>query len=512
MIRSAFLAAVAAASVTAAFPAQASWVEASSRHFVVVGDMSPQEAQGWAGELERLDRVLRIATSTPDSESTPSARVTVYVVPSIGSVQKLAGNANVGGFYHADAQGFVAVTPRFIGNEFWQASPQDVLFHEYTHHILLSSTDTDFPDWVHEGFAEFFGTAQFERNGDMILGGLPVGRGFALGETNQMSPEELFTASESALSNNDIELAHMYSRGWAMIHMLMLKKDRQGQLTTYLQLIARGADPVSAGKQAFGDLGRLDGDLNGYVRQPHFQSLRIAAEKMPVGAITVRQLRPCEAQIINVRMRSAAGVTEKSAPDVAADAERAVVGCEKDAFVQRTLTEAEYDAKHDDAAMAAADRTLALEPTNIMAMVYKGRVYARRKDWANARSWLIKANRQDPNYALPLVLYYDSFVHAGEKPTAAATAGLYRAIVLAPQDNAVRLRVARSLIAEGDLKRARTLLAPVAALSEHGKNKAAGDILKLIDQGKDSATVLAEADKAKWNKIGDDSGDKPKAN
>jgi predicted Zn-dependent protease len=304
----------------------------------------------------------------------------------------------------------------------------------------------------------------------------------------------------------------MYSRGWAMIHMLMLKKDRQGQLTTYLQLIARGADPVSAGKQAFGDLGRLDGDLNGYVRQPHFQSLRIAAEKMPVGAITVRQLRPCEAQIINVRMRSAAGVTEKSAPDVAADAERAVVGCEKDAFVQRTLTEAEYDAKHDDAAMAAADRTLALEPTNIMAMVYKGRVYARRKDWANARSWLIKANRQDPNYALPLVLYYDSFVHAGEKPTAAATAGLYRAIVLAPQDNAVRLRVARSLIAEGDLKRARTLLAPVAALSEHGKNKAAGDILKLIDQGKDSATVLAEADKAKWNKIGDDSGYKPKAN
>jgi hypothetical protein len=109
------------------------------------------------------------------------------------------------------------------------------------------------------------------------------------------------------------------------------------------------------------------------------------------------------------------------------------------------------------------------------------------------------------------VLYYDSFVHAGEKPTAAATAGLYRAIVLAPQDNAVRLRVARSLIAEGDLKRARTLLAPVAALSEHGKNKAAGDILKLIDQGKDSATVLAEADKAKWNKIGDDSGDKPNA-
>jgi hypothetical protein len=512
MIRRAFLSGAAAVSLLAAVPAQASWVEASSRHFVVLGDMSPQEAQGWASELERLDKVLRVATNTPDTETTPTARVTVYVVPSIGSVQKLAGNANVGGFYNGDAQGFIAVTPRFIGNEFWQASPQDVLFHEYTHHILLSSTDTDFPDWVHEGFAEFFGTAKFESNGDMILGGLPVGRGFALGETNQMSAQELFTASEAALMNNDVELAHMYSRGWAMIHMLMLKKSRQGQLTTYLQLIARGVDPVNAGKQAFGDLGRLDGELDGYVRQPHFQALRITADKMPVGDISVRQLRPCETQIINVRMRSAAGVSEKTAPEVSADAERAAVGCEKDAFVQRTLTEAEYDAKHDEAAMAAADRTLALDPTNIMGMVYKGRVYARKKDWADARAWFIKANRQDPNYALPLVLYYDSFVHAGQKPTDAATAGLYRAIVLVPQDNAVRLRAARCLIAEGDLKRARTLLAPVAALAEHGKNKAAGDIIKLIDEGKDAATVLSEADKAKWNAIGDDSAEKSGSN
>jgi hypothetical protein len=56
------------------------------------------------------------------------------------------------------------------------------------------------------------------------------------------------------------------------------------------------------------------------------------------------------------------------------------------------------------------------------------------------------------------------------------------------------------------------LLAPVAALAEHGKNKAAGEIIKLIDEGKDAATVLSEADKAKWNAIGDDSAEKSGSN
>jgi len=154
--------------------------------------------------------------------------------------------------------------------------------------------------------------------------------------------------------------------------------------------------------------------------------------------------------------------------------------------------------------MAAADRTLALEPTNVMAMIYKGRVYARKKDWANARSWFIRANRQDPNYALPLVLYYDSFTHAGEKPTQAAVQGLYRAIVLVPQDSSVRLRVGRALIAEGDLRRARTLLAPVANAGDGKANKTAAGIVDLIDHGKDPAAVLAEADKAHWNLLGDD--------
>jgi tetratricopeptide (TPR) repeat protein len=499
MIRKVILSAGAAMAVCAAVPAGAAWVEAGSKHFVVLGDMSQAEAQGWAAELERLDKVLRVATSTPEGETPASARVTVYVVPSIGAVQKLAGKSNVGGFYNGNAQSFVSVTPRSTGGN-WQFTPQRVLFHEYTHHVLLSSADTAYPDWVQEGLAEFFGTAKFEPNGDMILGELPVDRGFALAQTNQMSASELFKASEHR--GTDIDVSQLYSRAWGMIHMLMLKPERAGQLSKYLKLVAGGTDPVVAGTQAFGDLVKLDSELNVYVRQKWFKSLRIEAAKMPVGNIGVRDLRACEAQMVDVRMRSAVGVNDKTAPGVLADARKAAAGCENDPFVLRTITEAAYDAKDNAGAMAAADKLLAVDPANVMAMIYKGRVYARAKDWTNARTWFAKANRQDPNYALPLVLYYDSFTNAGQKPPRAAVDGLYRAIMLAPQDDMLRARVGRALVADGDLKLARRVMAPLASVERKSDNNASM-ILQMIDEGKDAATVLAAIDKLHWDQFGD---------
>jgi hypothetical protein len=37
-------------------------------------------------------------------------------------------------------------------------------------------------------------------------------------------------------------------------------------------------------------------------------------------------------------------------------------------------------------------------------------------DWKSVRSWFAKANRLDTENAEPLILYYQSFVAAGERP------------------------------------------------------------------------------------------------
>src|SRR3546814_9081997 len=99
------------------------------------------------------------------------------------------------------------------------------------------------------------------------------------------------------------------------------------------------------------------------------------------------------------------------------------------------MAEIEYDAENDAEAEAAADRALALDPGLVPAMLYKGRVLARRAakndradDWKTARSCFIQANHADPDFALPLVLYYDSYARSGEKPSNGAITAIMRAI------------------------------------------------------------------------------------
>lgn len=489
-----------AGGLLAAAPAKAEWVEASSDHFLVYANMSQQEAKAFATRLERVDRLLRTIVKAPDTAAERANRVTVYFVPDIASVQKLyGGRGDVGGFYRGSAQGSLAVTPKSAGgSEYLQ--PQEVLFHEYTHAILIGNSRIRYPKWLSEGMAEFFGTVDARDDGSLVLGAPPKQRGFALAQTNQMDADELLTADQRRLSGLDD--AHLYARGWALVHYLLLTPGRAGQLDRYLDLIGNNVPSLDAGRQAFGDLGKLDRDIKVHLRAAKFQGIEVPASKLPIGTVTVRPLSACAARIMPIRIRSAVGVNEKTASIVASDARRAAAGCENDAFVQRALAETEFDAKDNAAAMAAADRALARDPANLGAMLYKGRVYARAKDWANARKWFVKANRQDPNHALPMVLYYDSFVNAGQAPTEAARNGVLRALVLVPQDPSVRIRAVRALVAQGDLQTARAALVPLALAPHTKADSAEAQILRLIDEGKDSRTVLAAIDKAKWNEVG----------
>ena len=502
MLKSVMLKVVtAAAAFGVATPSSAAWVQATSEHFIVYGDVKEADAREFAERLERIDKLLRFVTSTPDTAAERANKVTVFVVPDMNSVQRLygGGGGDVAGFYRPDAQGALAVTPRSMAEMSEYMRPQEILFHEYTHAILISSAKAAYPRWLNEGLAEFFGTVENRPDGSLVLGGLPMVRGFALAAQNQMSAEELLTADRRKLNSTDV--GHLYARGWALIHMLMLNKDRAGQLDTYIKLVSDGVPSLTAGQQAFGDLGKLDSDLRVHLRARKFPSILVPASKVSGGKASVRLMGACEAKIMPTRIRSAVGVNDKTAGGVALAARAAAVGCENDAFVQRTLAETEYDAKNNSQSAAAADRALAADPNNVMAMVYKGRVFARAGDWGNARKWLIRANRLNPDYALPLVLYHDTFMEAKQAPSAGAQNGLLRALVLVPQDANVRIRVIRAMVASGDLATARAALAPLA-LSPHAKSDGPpAKILKMIDDKVATPAIIAEMDKAKWSEV-----------
>ena len=169
------------------------------------------------------------------------------------------------------------------------------------------------------------------------------------------------------------------------------------------------------------------------------------------------------------------------------------------------MAEIEYDvaslAESGDfgLAEAAADRAIAADPDNVMAMAYKARIAGQRAlasdepagYWDEARKWIRRANRADPAQPLPFVLFYDSFVAQGKDIPEGAVKGLYAAMPLIPQDGSLSARVAVELIKSGNIARAREVLAP-AAFSPHAPRESSmRDLIAEIDAGK-SATELEQ--------------------
>ena len=516
------------AMIAATSGASADWAETKTEHFIFYGDMKISELEEQAHRLERFHGTL--ANFVDASSTTP---VTIYIVPDIDSVQTLAGpgGRNVLGFYSATAQSAHAVTPEKVPDYFPDGmEAENVLNHEYTHHMLLANMDQFYPGWLTEGMAEFFMTAQFNKKGDVTIGAPNLARGRSMFSMNRWNAKELLASDSKKVGALEVE--QKYARGWLLVHYLLLSGERKGQLTAYVNKINTGVPALTAAEEVFGDLDKLDKDLNRYSKSTGFQTI-----KFPVGDVdtkmpmTSRILGPGEQAIMPYRLRSAIGVDKKTAPIVAEKARPIAARFPNDPAVQRALAEMEYDAGNYDAAEAAANRALAADPKNIMAMVYLGRVAAKRalmdnpqpamtvpgtaegaeitvtgyrtEQWKTARSWFLKANKLDPNYALPFVLYYDSFTASGEQPSEGATLGLSRAIILAPQDDTVRVRIALDMLKNGDLKGARSIIAP-AALNPHAPaDNPFKQFMDKIDEGKDQAALIAFASEKKFDKMHD---------
>jgi tetratricopeptide (TPR) repeat protein len=290
-----------------------------------------------------------------------------------------------------------------------------------------------------------------------------------------------------------------------MIDYLWMSGKRPDQYAKFIKVLNEKGDALAAGREAFGDLDKLNGEINAYLTQRSIPVSRFSAAQLRTPSqITFRQLTTGEAAILPFRMQSLIGVDDKTAPPLADAARPVAAKYPNDSFVQRAMAEMEYDAKQYDAADAAADRALAADPKNLMAMVYKGRVAAQRakqtrsaSDWQLARSWFLKANAVNPDHPLPFELYYDSFIVAGQVPPEDAIDGIYRAVEVMPQDTSLRARAAVELIRAANIKRARSVLAPAAFYPHASQDNLERKLIQQMDKGASAKDLLAFADKEK---------------
>jgi tetratricopeptide (TPR) repeat protein len=477
---------------TSAIGAQAEWHEASSEHFLVIADQNEKDVRDFSQRLELYHSALSFVLGRKSEVPSPSNRVTVYIVRDVDQVKKIAGvgsSSSLAGFYQPRAGGSIAFAPRVETEGKDVSSSEQILFHEYAHHMMHSKSAWRSPRWYSEGFAEFFSTVRFEKNGNVGIG-LPANhRAYELSEATRV-PLTLLLDSDAYAKKRSKTYDAFYGRSWLLYHYLTLSGKRKGQLDKYLVALAKGKTEMDAANEAFGDLKALDREMTAYLNKSTLSYSILPANKLSVGPISVRKMREGEAAIMPVILISKRGVNSQQADALLPKAQAVAAKFPNDPTVLSALAEAEYDAGNNSAAIAASEKVLAIDPKNLNGMVQK--IYALSKeaqdaeagkaDWTKVRKAIVALNKVEPDNPIALIHYYNSLKDSGQAITDLAAHGLERALELAPFDKGLRFEVAQQQISEKLYASAIKTLLPLA--NDPHQNGEENPAQKLLDEVK----------------------------
>ena len=463
--------------------AHARWFKASSDNFVIYSDQSEKSVRNFAERLERYHSALLTMNATKPYKVSPSNRVTIFVLKDINAVKRLYGNrkSNVAGFYQSRAGGSVAFIPRIKGQSGSNISFSEVVFlHEYAHHFQLSNNNIALPRWYVEGYAEFFASASFEKNGSVWVGRPANHRASELiGNNVERIPLTTLLDTESySQRKNKNGYDSFYGQSWQLFHYLTLagfNKDhpRKDNMRSYLRNIYQGQEPIEAATNAFGDLEELTKDLKRYLKKNRISAFKLSPHFLAkTGEITVTQLSDGAVKIMPYLQKSRRGVSREQALALLDDAREVAKEYSNDEFVLAAMAEAEFDAGNDALAIQYADKSLALNPANMEAHVQK--IYAlfrtatdnedEEQDavhWKTLTRAIAAANRIENDHPIPLIYFYRSYEERNRKPSNIAVSGLEQVVALAPYDKTLTFMLIRQYMNDERYEDARRLLLPM---------------------------------------------------
>jgi len=473
----------------------ADWSEATTAHMIVYSEQSADDARELAIKLERMDEAMRFMLNIPkDKRPLPdSAKLTVFHFGDTDDIGRLAGAYGVYGFFMPRAGNSTAYIPLkeaaergSIGTrvERGALTPDIVMFHEYAHYFMFQHAAAAYPAWYIEGFAEVYGTIDIQSNG-FVLGAPAKHRGATLSVLGSYRVERLLDPPEELQWKDG---AQIYAMGWLLSHYLSFSEDRRGQLDKYFALINQGKTNKEAAEGAFGNLSKLNRDLDRYQRSK-IRGVEVTFPDYKLPDVAVRPLTEAEAAIMPYRIRSSAGVDENEAAKIVGPV-RGIAEQYPDSIpVLLELVEAEYDAANYNQSEAAVRRILNIEPENVRAHTYLGNIALRRAEddpaqFEIARSAFALAARLDRYDPLPLFGYYLSYRLAGQTPPENALIALEMAYEFAPFDDGIRVALAHLLLTEHRNSDALAVLTPIANNPHGGKRaKRIYELAQEIRQG-----------------------------
>ena len=234
-----------------------------------------------------------------------------------------------------------------------------MLFHEYAHHFMFQYFPAGYPSWYVEAFAETLATIDLHRTAASRRQSTPVADRrsvpFDVDDQSEEAPGEQREAGFRGF--------HQLLQRWLADEPVSDVRAKPARTAAdLLRLVDKGVPSADAATQAFGDLDRLNDEINRYKNKG----------KLYGADVEDRKLYCAEGPDAPARRRRRSGIADKGAFEGGDHScggwrrsfrrprRRAEVPDSLPA--QLELYEAEFDAEHLDAAEAAADRALQLQP------------------------------------------------------------------------------------------------------------------------------------------------------
>jgi tetratricopeptide (TPR) repeat protein len=374
------------------------WVQVRSPHFIVMTDSNAKQAAHLADQFERMRAVLH--TLFPNAKVDPPAPILVLALKDQKAFKALEpadylakGQLNLAGYFQPGPEkNYILLrldTPR--------EHPFATVYHEYTHFAFSGAAEW-MPLWLNEGIAEFFQNTDIQ--GKDVNLGQPSQDDVLYLRQNRLIPLPVLFAVDrtSPYYHEENKGSVFYAESWALVHYLEItgQQTHQDRISAYAKLLIQKQDPVTAAAAAFGDLGKLQRDLEMYIRESSFHYFHMAS---PL------------------------------APDVASFETSSVSAADADARRAEFLA---YNGRTADA-RTLLDAVLKQDPNNAVACETLGYMALQEHDMAGARKWLTQAVKLESHSYLAHYYYATmSMNEEGLKDAPAIEASLKTAIKLNP--------------------------------------------------------------------------------
>jgi len=336
------------------------WIQVTSPHFVVVTNGGEKSGRRVADQFERMRSLFHgIFPKAQMDNGSPIIVLAIRDEKDFRALEPEAylkkGSLRLGGlFQRAPDKNYVLMRLDAEGEH-----PYEVIYHEYTHFLL--SKAQFIPLWLNEGMAEFYENTDIHEK-DALLGQPNASSLYWLQQNRLLPLSTLFAVDfNSPYYHEENKGSIFYAESWALTHYLEIGdfEHKTHRITDYLELVEKQTDPVTAASQAFGDLNKLQKELDGYVhRSGGFSAFRTHV--------------PTE---VDDSAFKAQVLTEPQADALRADFL---------AYTQRTAD-----------AEALLDQVLKADPNNVSAHETKGAIEFRQGNLDEAKKWYAKAVQLD---------------------------------------------------------------------------------------------------------------------